>query len=89
VHPAGFEGQEWQAPGKTTPAVAVAITRVTSGLRQENLRDGIKVYPEDLQDGGVIMPGSFLQGEPYGLPEPAADDIAAAISTIKQACRIS
>jgi len=31
--PAGFKGQEWQAVGKIIPAMAVAITKVATGLQ--------------------------------------------------------
>ena len=83
ILPTGFEGQEWQAIRKMIPAVAVAITRVIGGLQAGKGLDAIEVYPEDLQAGGVIMPDSFLRGEPYGVSELTAEDIDAAVSAIK------
>jgi hypothetical protein len=80
IVPTGFEGQEWQAFRKMIPAVSVAITRITSGLQSGRGLDAIEVYPEDHQAGGVIMPDSFLKGEPYGLSELTAEDVTAAVS---------
>jgi hypothetical protein len=45
--------------------------------------------PEYHQAGCVTMPDSFHRGDPRELPEPAADGISAAISPIKQTCRIT
>lgn len=81
--PTGFEGKEWQAIRKMIPAVAIAVTRVTSGLQSGKGLDSIEVYPEDLQAGGVIMPDSFLRGAPYGLSELTSEEISAAISSTK------
>jgi len=82
--PTRFEGQEWQALSKIIPAVAVAITRVSGGLQAGKGLDEIKVYPDDLLAGGIIVPDSFLRGKPYGLLELTSEDISAAITSLNR-----
>ena len=84
--PTSFEGQEWLAIRKMIPAMAIAITRVTSGLQSGKDLDSIEVYPDDLMAGAVIVPDSFLRGKPYGLSELTAKDIDTAVNLDQDKC---
>jgi hypothetical protein len=67
VLPVALPDQEWSAVARMIPAVAIAITRTMVGLQQGKELSQIEVYPEALAAGGVIVPGLFLRGSPYGI----------------------
>jgi len=73
-----FEGQEYDALARMIPAVAVACTRIASGLKEGKTLDEIAVYPSALDAGGLINPDVFLKGEPFGLRPLTSDEIVAA-----------
>jgi hypothetical protein len=75
VLPVAFPGQECSAVARMIPAVAIAITRTMVGLQQGKEFAQIEIYPDGLATGGVIMPGLFLRGSPYGISRLTRADL--------------
>lgn len=73
--PTSFAGQEWGAVVKMIPAVAVATTKIIQGLQQGQGLEQIKIYPDSLATGGIIIPDAFLKDNPYGLSELTVNDL--------------
>ena len=71
VAPIALPAKNWEyvALAKMFPAVAVVITATTQGLQQGKTLDEIKVYPQDIDAGGMISPDLFLKNAPFGMAE--------------------
>ena len=74
-----FEGQYWMI-NKMIPATAIAVTRVSEGLKDGKGLAEIKVYPATQAPAGSIDPEAFLYGKPYGLSKLSEDYIQEAIT---------
>ena len=56
-----------QAISKMFPAMAVVITDTIEGLQQGKSLEEIKIYPDLLLVGGIIVPDIFLKNNKYGI----------------------
>lgn len=55
------------AISKMFPAMAVVITDTFEGLQQGKSLEEIKIYPNSMIVGGIIVPDMFLENNKYGM----------------------
>lgn len=74
------KGRDITALTKMIPATVVAATVILDGLKQGRTLDEIKVYPDVLATGSIVVPHVFIRDNAYGLSELTGEDFGRAMA---------